>query len=138
MDGRQFPPANRGSFLTSDEQFDEQPVSRCQPFEADHPSGARLRGAEFRQFGGSASPSGDEVGSPSGGRSRGGDLMRRGVAFSAQELRNAARAAAESNMRAECELLPDGTKRVGFTPFALAPLAPADGIPDATIRGHKW
>lgn len=64
-------------------------------------------------------------------------MSRTRPAFSLQEMRNAARAAAESNVRAEWEVMPDGAKRVAFTPIIGAPL-PRDTISDADIQGRRW
>ncbi len=65
-------------------------------------------------------------------------MSRARAAFSAHEMRNAAKAAAESNTRAEWEILPDGTKRVTFTPVTSADFLPSNVISDAVIEGAKW
>lgn len=64
-------------------------------------------------------------------------MSRTRPAFSLQEMRNAARAAAESNVRAEWQLMPNGAKRIAFTPVTGLPVA-RDAISDADITGNKW
>ena len=65
-------------------------------------------------------------------------MSRARSAFSSQELTSAAKAAAATNTRAEWESLPDGTKRVSFTPLALVAAAQGGAIPDAAIAERKW
>lgn len=64
-------------------------------------------------------------------------MSRARPAFTLTEMRNAAKAAAESNVRAEWELMPDGAKRVAFTPVTGA-TPPRGTISDADIVGRKW